>query len=133
MTTLVARGERARCEWVIGWLARVGAECTHRAAAAAAAAAAAFPTRTPPSAPGSAPASPAASSGRSVVPGLEAGGGEERCAFPHPSLGAEGGCTPVPRPIRVGEWGCTTGMWGWSVVMRKLIGTSPFHPERVGP
>ena len=28
LTILVARGERARCEWVIGWLARVGAECT---------------------------------------------------------------------------------------------------------
>ena len=65
LTTLVARGERARCEWVIGWFTRVGA--------------------------------------------------------------------PVPHPIWIGEWGCTTGMWGWSVAMRKLTGTSPFHPERVGP
>ena len=65
LTTLVARGERARCEWVIGWFTRVGA--------------------------------------------------------------------PVPHPIWIGEWGCTTGMGGWSVAMRNLTGTSPFHPERVGP
>ena len=65
LTTLVARGGRARCEWVIGWLTRVGA--------------------------------------------------------------------PVPHPIWVGEWGCTTGMWGRSVAMRKLTGTSPLHPEHVGP
>ena len=65
LTTLVARGGRARCEWVIGWFTRVGA--------------------------------------------------------------------PVPHPIWIGEWGCTTGMWGRSVAMRKLTGMSPFHPERVGP
>ena len=65
LTTLVARGGRARCEGVIGWLARVGA--------------------------------------------------------------------PVPHPIWVGEWGCTTGVWGRSVAMLKLTGTSPCHPERVGP
>ena len=61
LTTLVARGGRARCEWVIGWFTRVGA--------------------------------------------------------------------PVPHSIWIGEWGCTTGMWGRSVAMRKLTGTSPFHPE----
>ena len=65
LTTLVARGERARCEWMIGWLARVGA--------------------------------------------------------------------PVIHPIWVGEWGCTTGIWGRSAAMWKLTDTSPFHPERVGP
>ena len=65
LTTHVARGERARFEWVIGWFTRVSA--------------------------------------------------------------------PVPHPVWIGEWGCTTGMWGWSVALRKLTGTSPFHPERVGP
>ena len=131
LTTLVARGERARYEWVISWLARVGAECTHRAAAAAAAAAS--PTRTPPSSPGSTPASSAASSGRSVVPGLEAGGGEGAVCVSPPQPACGGGLYAGPTPIRVGEWGCTTGMWGRSVAMRKLAGTSPFHSERVGP
>ena len=65
LTTLVARGGRARCEWVIGWLARVGA--------------------------------------------------------------------PVPLPIWVGEWGCTTGMWGGLLPCGNLTGRSPFHPECVGP
>ena len=131
LTALVARGERARCEKVIGWLARVGAECTHRVAAAVAPS----PTRTPPPSPGSAPDSSAASIEWVVCSARvgSRGGGEERCALTRPSLRAEGGCTPVPHPSRTGEWGCTTGMWGRSAAMRKLIGTNPFHPERAGP
>ena len=88
LTTLVARGERARCEWVISWLVPVGAECTHRAAAAAAAPS---PTCTPPSSPDSAPASSAGSSGRSVVPGLQAGG-----------EGRSGVRSPAPACVRRG-------------------------------
>ena len=97
LTTLVARGERARCEWVISWLAPVGAECTHRAAAAAAAAPS--PTRTPPPSPGSAPASSAASSGRSVVPGLEAGGeGRSGVRSPAPAYVRRGAVRRSPTP-----------------------------------
>ena len=63
LAALVARGGRARCKRVVGGLARVGADCAHRAAAAPS------PTRTPPGPPGSAPASSAASGRWGVVPG----------------------------------------------------------------
>ena len=58
---------------------------------------------------------------------------EGRCALPRPRLRAEGDCTPVLRPSRIGEWGFTSERWGRSVDMRKLIGMTLSPPERAGP
>ena len=98
LAALVARGERERCDGVVGGLVRVGAECTNRATAAAAPS----PTRTPPPPPGSAPSSSWASSGWCVVPGLKTGAGRRGgVRSPSPACVQRGALRRSPAPARL--------------------------------